>query len=258
MSSQEETDTLSAERLPTIVAHRGASRDAPENTLAAFNLAWEQGADAIECDVHLTKDGQIAVIHDANTERVAGTKLVVAHSTLEELQALNVAAFRDDACAPCKVPALRDVLATVPSGKHIYIEIKSGPDLVPILLEQLEASDIDREHVVVISFNAATLHACKRLAPTLKTFLLVQLQLDAAGTPRPSMMTLLESLLMTKADALSVGGSVPEAYVVELAAKGYEWHTWTLDTVAEARQAIRAGAESVTTNIPALMKGELK
>ena len=240
-----------------IVAHRGASQDAPENTLTAFQLAWEQGADAIECDVQLTKDGQIAVIHDAGTERVAEKRLIVAHSTLTELQALNVATHRGDTFAPCVVPTLLDVLATVPPGKHIYIEIKSGADLVPTLLDQLAKSGMEHERVVIISFDPATLHACKRLAPTLKTFLLVHLHLDAAGKTRPSLGTLLESLMMTKADALSLGGPVPDSYAEALAAKGYDWHSWTLDTVAEARKAIKSGAKSVTTNVPALMKGEL-
>lgn len=75
---------LSAE--PFIVAHRGASHDAPENTLAAFELAWEQGADAIEGDFHLTQDGHIVCLHDKDTKRTAGKKLVVGKSSLEELR----------------------------------------------------------------------------------------------------------------------------------------------------------------------------
>ena len=75
-----------------IVAHRGASRDAPENTIPAFKLAWEQGADAIEGDFHLTKDGNIVCIHDGNTENVSNTNLVVRESTLAELRKLDVGA----------------------------------------------------------------------------------------------------------------------------------------------------------------------
>ncbi|MFM1902441.1 MAG: hypothetical protein RLZZ440_341, partial [Planctomycetota bacterium] len=72
-----------------ITAHRGASYDAPENTLAAFRLAWEQGADAIEADFRLTSDGQIVCVHDADTERVAGVRHVVAETPLAELRALD-------------------------------------------------------------------------------------------------------------------------------------------------------------------------
>ena len=69
-----------------IVAHRGASGEAPENTIPAFNLAWKQGADAIEGDFHLTKDGHVVCIHDANTKKVAGKNLVVKDTTLAELK----------------------------------------------------------------------------------------------------------------------------------------------------------------------------
>ena len=75
---------------PLVVAHRGASRDAPENTLAAFKLAWEQGADAIEGDFLLTKDNKIVCIHDKSTGRLADRKLIVKESTLSQLRELDV------------------------------------------------------------------------------------------------------------------------------------------------------------------------
>ena len=73
-----------------IVAHRGASSDAPENTLPAFRRAWELGADAIEGDFRLTKDGRIVCIHDKDTKRVADAKLVVSDATLAQLRTLDV------------------------------------------------------------------------------------------------------------------------------------------------------------------------
>ena len=79
---------------PFLVAHRGASKDAPENTLPAFELAWKQGADAIEGDFYLTKDGKIVCFHDGDTKKITGKKLVVKDSTLAELQALDVGEWR--------------------------------------------------------------------------------------------------------------------------------------------------------------------
>ena len=78
---------------PFLVAHRGASADAPENTIPAFQLAWEQGADAIEGDFHLTADGHIVCIHDEDTQKVAGKKLIVPESTLADLRKLDVGAW---------------------------------------------------------------------------------------------------------------------------------------------------------------------
>src|SRR5215218_7394628 len=78
-----------------IVGHRGASFDAPENTLASVKLAWEQKADAAEFDVFLSKDGKIVVIHDANTKRVAGVDKPVVQQTLEELRTLDVGKWKN-------------------------------------------------------------------------------------------------------------------------------------------------------------------
>src|SRR5262245_45356940 len=71
------------------VAHRGESADAPENTMAAFRLAWERNVDAIELDVHLTRDGKLIVSHDADTKRTTGTNKVIVQSTLDELRPLD-------------------------------------------------------------------------------------------------------------------------------------------------------------------------
>lgn len=80
-----------------IVAHRGASKRAPGNTLPAFELAWKQGADAIEGDFRLTKDGHVVCIHDETIKRTAGADLNVAQSTLSELRKLDVGAWFDPA-----------------------------------------------------------------------------------------------------------------------------------------------------------------
>ena len=79
-----------------MVAHRGESYDAPENTLPAFKLAWEQGADAIEGDFILTKDGHIVCIHERTTKRFCDQDLVVAKSTLKQLKALDVGSWKNE------------------------------------------------------------------------------------------------------------------------------------------------------------------
>src|SRR5689334_354029 len=107
-----------------VVAHRGASHEAPENTLAAFRLAWEQGADAIEGDFYLTRDREIVCIHDDNTKRTSGEDLSVAASTLAQLRRLDVGRWKDPKWKGERIPTLTEVLATIPAGKRIFIEIK--------------------------------------------------------------------------------------------------------------------------------------
>src|SRR3954470_14279804 len=119
-----------------IVGHRGASFDAPANPVAAIKLAWEQKADGSEFDIYLTKDGQIAVIHDKDTKRTAGgVNKVVAESTLAELRALDVGKWKGEKFAGEKIPTLAEMLATVPPGKRVFIEVKCGPEIVPELVK---------------------------------------------------------------------------------------------------------------------------
>src|SRR5262249_38764427 len=98
-----------------IIAHRGASHDAPENTLAAMRLAWAQGADAIECDVHLARDGELVVVHDPDARRTTGVALEVARASVAELQQLDAGRWKDARFAGEKIPTLDEVLALVPA-----------------------------------------------------------------------------------------------------------------------------------------------
>ena len=108
-----------------IIAHRGASFDAPENTLAAVNLAWQQNADAVEVDVHLSRDGHLFVIHDADTRRTTGLDRKVAQLKLPQLPRHDAGRWKGAQWRGEKIPTLDEVLATVPRGKKIFIEIKS-------------------------------------------------------------------------------------------------------------------------------------
>lgn len=100
-----------------LIGHRGASHEAPENTLTAFELAWEEGADGIEADFRLTRDGQIVCMHDENTRRTTGISLTVADSLLDDLRRLDVGRWRGLAWAGTRIPTLSEVLAILPAGK---------------------------------------------------------------------------------------------------------------------------------------------
>ena len=114
---------------PIIIAHRGESYDAPENTLASINLAWQRNDDAVEVDVHLTKDNRIVVIHDPNTKRITGQNKKIKNSTLTELQTLDFGSWKAEKWKDEKIPTIDEVLQTVPVNKKIIIEIKSGKNI---------------------------------------------------------------------------------------------------------------------------------
>lgn len=241
-----------------IVAHRGASGDAPENTLAAFNLAWEQGADAIEGDFYLTKDGRIVCIHDKDSERTAGKKLVVAQSTLDELRQLEYGKWKDAKYDGEPIPTIEEVLATVPEGKYILIEIKSGPEIAQPLKKVLKDCGLKRDQLRIICFNDEVVAACKQAMPDIKAFWLTSFKQDKqTGAWSPKIDSVLKTLERTRADGLDCHGELEvltPAFIKALRDRKYEFHTWTINEPDHALKLQQLGVDSITTNFPAKIR----
>ena len=251
----------SAVSAQSIIAHRGASFDAPENTLAAFRLAWEQGADGIEGDFRLTLDGQIVCIHDEDTQRVTGQKLVVAEATWPQLRDLDVGRWKGDAWSGETIPTLADVLAIVPAGKFFFIELKTGPEIVAPLKQVLADSTIDRSRCVVISFQPETLAECKRQLPDLKCHWLTSFRHDNSDVTEsfgPSPATVIDQIRSCGADGLGCQALQPafdSAFIGSLAEHAIrDFHVWTVDDWPTARHYQRLGAVGITTNRPAFIR----
>lgn len=253
------TPAFAGER-PVIVAHRGASHDAPENTMAAFELAWEQGADAIEGDFHLTADGQIVCMHDHNAKRTAGVDRALATMTLAEVQQLDVGRWKHERFAGQHPPTLEQVLASLPPGKRFYIEIKCGPEIMPELVRVLSSARERWDDLRIISFNRDVVTAAKKALPQIRTFWLTDFKTDDAGVYRPSLDEVLDTLRKTGADEIGARGvpeHVTESFIGRLKAEGYNVHVWTIDDPAVARTFAGRGADSITTNRPAFIREAL-
>ena len=175
-----------------IVAHRGASVDAPENTLPAFELAWAQGADAIEGDFWITRDGQIVCIHEGVTSTVSDVSLNVSGSTLSELRQVDVGVKHGEVYRGTEIPTLAEVLATVPEGKKVFLDIKCGGEIIPALLEQIESSSLKTRQVIIISFSPDVLRELRAQAPQYKVLWLCKFQKDASGNTLPTLETVRE------------------------------------------------------------------
>ncbi len=244
-----------------IVAHRGASLDAPENTLASFRLAFEQHADAIEGDFFLTKDEQIVCIHDAKTKRTSGEEHLVAASTLEELRGLDVGVWKAPRFKGEKIPTLAEVLQVVPDGKQIYIEIKSGPEIVPHLVPVLKGSGLRPEQTIVISFNAQVIAATREKLPHIKAFWLSGFnQNKDTKAYEPTVDSLFQTLRETHAQGLDVQAHreiVTADFVKRLRDVQLEFHIWTVNDPADARHFQQLGVDSITTDRPAFLRAEL-
>ena len=243
---------------PLIVAHRGASHDAPENTLPAFELAWKQGADAIEGDFHLTADGQIICTHDYDTKRVSGTKRVVKESTMAELRKLDAGAWFKPEFKGTRMPSFAEVAATVPAGRKFYIEVKCGPEIVPALLRGIVASGLDASQIVVISFNAPVIRELKKQAPGFKACWLSSFERKSPLDPTTD--EVLATLRDIKANGFSskADSRLDPAYINAIREAGFEYHCWTVDDPAIGLRFLKLGAQSITTNRPAFMRGALK
>lgn len=241
-----------------IIAHRGASFDAPENTLAALRLGYEQGADAGEVDVHLSQDGQIVVIHDADTRRVAGRKLAVAAQPAAALRDLNAgqwgkwqgSAFFEN------IPLLSDILAIVPAGKRLFIEMKAREEILPELARVIHASRLAPAQLPLITFDLETAREAKRQLPAHEVCWIVEHPLVGHG---PGVDELIKAPIEAGLDGLDLDQRFPidSAFVKTVHRAGLKLYTWTVDDAITARAQAAAGVNGITTNRPGWLRSQL-
>ena len=244
-----------------IVAHRGASFDAPENTLSAFKLGWEQKADAVELDIMLSKDGRIVVIHDKDTKRLAGVDRSVVGQTLAELRSLDVGRWKDAKFTGEKLPLLSEVLATIPDGKRLFIEVKCEAEVVPELVRELKEADKKHEQTAIIGFSADAMAAVKQALPHLEVYWIVNIKPDPKATKPPlTVEELITTAKRIKADGLDLSAcdTIDKVFGDKVRSAGLKLAVWTVDDPVVARSMQAAGVQSLTTNRPGWMREQLQ
>ena len=228
-----------------IFAHRGASAYAPENTLEAFRLAMEQGADGIELDVQLTKDGELVVIHDETIDRVSNGKGAVRDYTLEELKSFSVSNHFEQ-YPDVKIPTLREVLELVkPGHMEINIELKTGifwyPEIEKKVLDLVKEEGME-DRIIYSSFNHYSVQKIRELAPEAETaYLIGDVMLNVAEyTKNTGIKGLHPALFHVKmADFLK-----------EYKESGIALRVWTVNDKDQIRWLIDEGVDAVITNYP--------
>ena len=242
-----------------IIAHRGASHDAPENTLAAIHLAWQQRADAVEVDVHLSKDGHVVVIHDDNTRKTAGARKKVRDQTLAQLKTLDAGRWKDRRWIGEKIPTLAEVLATVPDGKRLFVEIKCGPEVITAFAETLRQSGRKPSQVVPIGFSLPTMRLLKEELPALEVCLVAAFTRPLPRRWRPTAEELIRQARDARLDGLDLGarGPLNAAFAEKIKAAGLKLYVWTVDSPAKAKQLAAAGVDGLTTNRPGWLRETL-
>jgi glycerophosphoryl diester phosphodiesterase len=245
-----------------IIAHRGASYSAPENTLAAVNLAWQRDADAVETDIWLSRDGRIVVLHDETTERTAGRKWKVAGRTLAELRGLDAGSWKGREWAGEKIPTLEEILATVPDGKRLLIEIKCGPAILPELERVLSASGKQPSQTVVISFDLDTVREAKARMPELPVYWIQGTSPSRnakTGEVVAPPAELVEKCRRAGLDGLDLkyDSRLTRDIVEAMHSLGLRLYVWTVDEPADAARLTALGVDGITTDRPGWLRGQL-
>lgn len=245
-----------------VIGHRGASADAPENTLESFRLALEQGADALELDVHLSADGVPVVIHDPDLRRTTDRAGAVASLTLEELRRVDAGArFTPDGGRSfpwrdrgVRVPTLAEVVSELP-GVPLLIELKTAAAQEPVR-RVLEEHDAVERSVPASALDAALeLFRAVRMRYGASAREIARLYFGTACgmAPRSAAYSLLSVPVRHR------GLYVPTRWFLGAARRlGAPVHVWTVDDPALAARLFDAGAAGVVTNRPGEMRRAMR
>jgi glycerophosphoryl diester phosphodiesterase len=232
-----------------IIAHSGASYIAPENTVASANLAWEQGADAVELDIYLSKDNKIMVSHDPNTRRTSGKVYTIKETDSDTLRKLDVGSFKDIKYRGEKMPFLEEIIQTVPSGKELVVEIKCGSEVLPYLKEVITSIGKNKKFVF-ISFDFQTISDTKKVFPENSCYWLCS----------NSELLKKNINLVSGADleGISLSYNIIDKEIAGQAKElKLELFSWTIDNPDEAKRLISLGVKGITTNRPGWMKEQI-
>ncbi len=253
---------MSLHAAPLIIAHRGASADAPENTLSSIREAWKQEADGAEFDIRLTKDGKIVLMHDDSTRRTAGKKLVVKDHALEDLRKLDAGSWKGEKWKGEAVPLLEEALKELPEGKLYYIEIKSGPEILPELMRVIKDSGKATGQLRIIAFDFETLVKSESLIPDVKTLWIVDGKKNPVTGKKtyPDLTSLAEKAAAAGIEGLNLNHGFPldEAAVKAIKARGLSVAAWTVNDPAIAKRLATAGLDAISTDLPGKIRAELK
>ncbi len=243
---------------PLIIAHRGESAEAPENTLAAINLAWQNGTDGIEIDIQLTKDNKIVVFHDKNTRRTCGVNGPVRFLKLDELKNLN-AGFHKGLRWQEQIPTLREVLQTVPKKKSIFIELKSGRKIIPALKEILQNTSLEFEQIKIIGFNLKTMSEAKKELPKFEVFWTRRIGQEKIFFNKKGWNKIIEKAKQNNFEGLTFSYSkkLRVEIVKSIKAENLKIFVWTVNNLKKAVRLADLNIDGIMTDKAGWLKEEL-
>lgn len=239
---------------PLIVAHRGASYIAPENTIPSFEIAFQEKADFIEGDFWLTKDNEIVCIHDSTTGRVGNKNIKVTSSTLSELNNVDVGIKKEKHFEGTTIPTLQEVLQIIPEQKGLHLEIKDNRENILIRLKEiLKESNIPPEKIRIISFHRNIIRAAKKNLPEIKAYLIFGWYFSKGEYFK----SLAQKLILRKSSTVNCDGLVlyansyiDEKFIHILKENNLDVCAYNVEDANKAIRLTNYGINSLTTNSP--------
>ena len=223
-----------------VIAHRGASAAAPENTLAAFRLAADLGADGVELDVRRTVDGQLVVIHDASVHRTTDGTGRVAALTLDQLRRFDAGRKFGPPFRGERIPLLSKVFEVLGGRLLVDVEVKAA-GVEAALLDLIRKTQM-MDSVLISSFDAQVVAHVRDLAPEMPAGLL-----QSAADPYAA-VSVRATAYLPEVTALTAD------VVASCRSHGLRVITWTVRTEEEARQALRVGVDGIIADDPTLIR----
>ena len=231
-------------------AHQGASAVAPGSTLAAFRLAAEMGADGVELDVHLSRDGEAVVIHDFTVDRTTDGQGAVREMLLEQLQELDAGSWFDPTFAGERIPTLQEVFDAIGHRLLVNVEIKSLPGRsrgLEVEVVRLIEDNSLAHRVIASSFNPLSLRKMKRLNPNIPTALLY-------APKQPLFLRRVWLGPITPHEFRHPYHTMVDERLMAWAwQKGYRVNTWTVNEPDEMRRLLALGVDGIITDHPDLL-----
>ncbi len=227
-----------------IGAHRGASARAPENTLAAFRAALEDGAEMVELDVHLSADGFLPVLHDARTDRTTGLPGAVRDLTMAELHRRDAGRLKGQQWVGEGIPELGEVFELARGRLLVNVEVKGGLAVVPVLAQRVAEHGME-EQVVVSSFDPQVVSAASALPQFPLTGLLLE---DPGADPVVAAAEVGAMLLHVEHTYLSA------ELVDAVHRSGRGVVAWTVNAPAEMRRLAALGVDAILSDDPRLLR----
>jgi len=240
-----------------IIAHRGESYDAPENTLGSINLAWQNDDDAVEIDIRMTKDEKIVAIHDNTTFRTGGSLMIVSSCNYDELLKVDVRKIKSSWRDNEKIPLLDEVIGTIPDDKTLFVEIKGDKRILKPLQKLIEQKNIDPNQIKFIAFNLNTMSLVKKWLPEFDAYWIVE---KKSILRKFSVENIILKCKSSKLDGLDMkeGKHLNKALIQTVKNSGLMIYTWTVDEPLRAKQLYLDGIDGITTNRAFWLMNQLK